>query len=233
MATGAVPDLALLPGLNNTHAVFDRLALPASIRVHLPDNPPLTSVDAIATELLASLPRRFWLAGFSFGGYVALAMLAAAPERVLGIAMICSAPFADSAGQAVKRNASIQTAREGRYIEMTDSQSANILHPDSLADAALLEARRRMVRDYGAERYIAHVQATQSRPDRMHLLDGKRPTLVVTSSHDNVVPPSLLRDYAARIPGAVFHQVEGAGHLLPMEQPAALSQLLSDWVQRA
>jgi len=96
----ACNDLVLVPGLNNTHAVFDGVvkALPAEVRAHAVNNPALDSVDAIAQALLPTLPNRFWLAGFSFGGYVALAILAAVPERVQGIAMLCTAPFADKAG---------------------------------------------------------------------------------------------------------------------------------------
>ena len=69
--------LVLLPGLNNTRAVFDGVlrALPARVQAMALDNPPLETVDAIAQALLPQLPGRFWLAGFSFGGYVALALL--------------------------------------------------------------------------------------------------------------------------------------------------------------
>lgn len=89
-------DLLLLPGLNNTGAVFDGVVahLPASLRVHCPDLPALDRVEALADAVLADAPERFWLGGFSFGGYVAMAVLERAPERVQGIALICSTPRA-------------------------------------------------------------------------------------------------------------------------------------------
>ena len=76
--------LVLIPGLNNTAAVFDRLQsclreVDPSIQPIALDNPALESVDAIAQAHLQRLPDRFWLAGFSFGGYVAMALLAIAP----------------------------------------------------------------------------------------------------------------------------------------------------------
>ena len=73
--------LVLVPGLNNTSAVFDGVvrALPPQVQARTVDNPPLETVEAIAQVLLQQLPERFWLAGFSFGGYVALALLEAAP----------------------------------------------------------------------------------------------------------------------------------------------------------
>lgn len=224
--------LVLVPGLNNTNSVFDGVvpALPAQVQALAVDNPPLDTVEAIAQALLQQLPERFWLAGFSFGGYVALALLEAAPERVQGIAMICTGPYADPAAARPKRLAALEAVAQGRYFELIEQQAATAFHPDSLGNAALMQARRAMVRDYGPERYAAHVRATMARPDRSHLLDGSKPTLVVSASHDKVIAPDTVTRYAAVIPKVQTHLVQGAGHLLPMEKPSALADLLAHWI---
>ena len=229
--TTSIP-LVLVPGLNNTHAVFDGLcaALPERIHAHALDNPALDTVEAIAAAHLAALPERFWLAGFSFGGYVALAMLALAPERVAGIALLCTAPFADSEAAAQKRLAALEAVKQGRYFEMIAAQAGNAFHPDSLGNAELMARRLAMVRAYGPDTYAAHVRATAARPDRLHLLDGLRPTLVMAGSHDRLFSPEFVARYAAGIPGVMVRVVEGAGHLAPMEQPAVVAGVLVDWV---
>jgi pimeloyl-ACP methyl ester carboxylesterase len=225
-------DLALVPGLNNTAAVFDGVvsALPAGVRPHTMDNPPLEKVEAIAQYWLDRLPARFWLAGFSFGGYVALAMLEAAPERIAGFALICSSPGADSAEAAQRRLTSLEAVAQGRYFELMDQSAPNAFHPDSLANAALMAARRQMVNNYGPQRYAAHVRATASRPDRRHLLDGRRPTLLIAASHDKLFTPAALGELAAAIPGARCVTIDGAGHLAPMERPQAVAAALAHWV---
>lgn len=227
------PALALLPGLNNTAAVFDRLRphLGREVQALALDNPPLESVEAIAQAHLAALPERFWLAGFSFGGYVAMALLEAAAQRVQGIALICSAPFADPPQAAARRQAGIDAALSGRHLQMVSEQAAQAFHPDSLNDPALMQERMDMVQAYGAERYVAHVRATMARPDRRHLLDGRRPTLVVGGSHDSLFGPAALAAWATEIPGAGHVTIDGAGHLVPMEQPAALAQALLVWMR--
>lgn len=95
-------DLVLLPGINNTRETWDGViaAMPATIRCHPQDCASLNGVEAIATDLLARCPPRFRLAGFSFGGYVALAMLELAPERIDGLALIATTSFADTPQQA-------------------------------------------------------------------------------------------------------------------------------------
>ena len=222
-------ELLLLPGLNNTAAVFDDVvaALPPAIRAHCPDLPALDTVEAIAQDVLENAPARFWLAGFSFGGYAAMAVLAQASERVLGIALICSSPQADTEAQSARRRESIAIAQGGGYERMATMSTAPF-HPDSLKKPEILARRRAIVRAYGAERYIAHSRACIARPDRTSLLDGARPTLLVTASGDTVVPAASVRSLADRL-GCAFAQVDGAGHLLPLEQPQALATLLADW----
>ena len=225
--------LVLLPGLNNTAAVFDEVAaaLPATIKAHCPDLPALTTVEALADAVLADAPARFWLGGFSFGGYVAMAVLAKAPERVLGIALICSSPKADTAAQAARRLDAIAAVEKGGYEE-TAASSTVPFHPDSLKRPELLARRREIVRAYGVERYIAHCYACIERPDRTALLDGQWPTLLVTASHDSVVPVAGVRSLADQVDGSEFAQIEGAGHLLPLEQPQALAAVLAEWISR-
>ena len=225
-------NLVLVPGLNNTSAVFDGVvaSLPAKVHAIALDNPPLETVEAIAAYHLARLPNRFWLAGFSFGGYVAMAMLDLAPERVQGIAMICTAPFADSTAAAQKRVAALEAVAQGYYFEMVAASVVNTFHPDSLLNTSLMTAREAMVRSYGPERYAAHVRATAARPDRSHLLDGSHPTLVLAGSHDKVFTPEALARYAEGIPGALHSVIFPAGHLAPMEQPHMMAEILGRWI---
>jgi len=230
--------LVLIPGLNNTAAVFDRLQsclreVAPSIQPIALDNPALESVDAIAQAHLQRLPDRFWLAGFSFGGYVAMALLAIAPERVQGVAMLCTAPCADPPEAAARRHAGIDAALAGRYFEMIDAQGAQAFHPDSLKDPQLMQERHAMVRAYGPDRFVAHVRATVARPDRTDLLDGGRPTLVVGGSNDTLFTPASLSAWADSIPGVQRVTIEGAGHLVPMERPRALAQTLHNWITAA
>ena len=56
------------------------------------------------------------------------------------------------------------------------------------------------------------------------------PTLCLAGSHDSTAPPEMMQRMAARIPGARFAQIEGAGHLANVECPEAFNQRVAAFV---
>lgn len=227
------PILALLPGLNNTSRVWDGVvsALDGVARCHAPELPALDTVEAVADALLEQLPARFWLAGFSFGGYVALAMLERAPARLAGLALVNSSPRADTEVQRAARARSILAAQQGGHARLVDAQAQLVFHPCSLSDAGLMAVRGAMVADYGSARFIAHLRACASRPDRSAVLQASAlPLLLIAAREDQVVPCALQRSVAESLPAARFVEIPAAGHMLPMEQPAAVARVLQAWI---
>src|SRR3546814_8172886 len=61
------------------------------------------STAAMAETVLAAMPPRFALAGLSMGGYVALEIMARAPERVTRLALLDTRFQTDSAEEAARR----------------------------------------------------------------------------------------------------------------------------------
>lgn len=228
------PVLVLVPGLNNTAAVWDlvRERLPASIEAVALENPPLADIDAIARAHLAALPASFFLCGFSFGGYVALAMCALAADRIRGLAMLATSAGADTDAQRAVRRASIERAQAGGYEAMLDAVVGRVYHPSRLDDAQLMAQRRAMVAAYGAERFVAHAQACIDRPDRSALYASLRmPLLVAGGDEDQVIPPAVQRGLAALNPAARFEGLPATGHMAPMERPHEVAGLLARWVE--
>jgi len=58
------------------------------------------------------------------------------------------------------------------------------------------------------------------------------PTLVATGNEDAWASPAQHAEMASGIPGATLAVIEGAGHMLPVEAPEALTRLLLDWLAR-
>lgn len=228
--------LVLLHGLNNSPAVFAsvRAALDPEWPIVAPTLPTVGNVDAIAAALLPALPDRFLLCGFSFGGYVAMALLAAAPERIAGLALVGSGPAADAPESRPAREAAIARAESGEYVQLATAGAAQALHPDNFGDQAIHATRAAMIAEYGAAAFVAHSRAAMDRPDRAALLtDFATPLLLAAGERDPLAPAERLTAIARSAPRAEVVIVPGAGHLLPLEQPAALAAALTTWRTRA
>jgi len=63
------------------------------------------------------------------------------------------------------------------------------------------------------------------------LAEVRVPTLVLVGSDDEITPPDTARAMAQLIPGAECHVVPAAGHLSPLEQPAATNRLVDAFLQ--
>ncbi|MFM9972877.1 MAG: alpha/beta fold hydrolase [Burkholderiales bacterium] len=217
--------LVLLHGLSTTPEVW--AAVQTGRETLAPELPVHESMDAIATALLDKLPPRFALAGFSLGGYVALAMLASAPQRIERLALISTSASADTPEASAYRERLIALAQSGRYEAIDAKMAPFLVHPQRAGDTAIIELRQRMAATYGSERYVAHQRASSARPDRHGLLETfTAPALVVVGREDRVTPLALSEQMARRLPAAELVVLEQCGHLSPVEAPEALGVAL-------
>jgi pimeloyl-ACP methyl ester carboxylesterase len=227
-----VAPLLLLPGLSSTPEIWDevRADLPVGIVCHALENAALEDIDAIADEILAGAPPRFALAGFSFGGYVSLAIAAKAMDRIERLALIATGANADSPEAAASRKRLIEIA-QADYESVDGRMAKFLLHPDRVEDAAIHAKRTRMSRDYGAARFIAQQRAAMARPARNAVLASIRvPTLIAVGREDKVTPLAQHEEMARRIPAAELVVFERCGHLAPLEAPHELAQALTKWM---
>ncbi len=65
------------------------------------------------------------------------------------------------------------------------------------------------------------------------LLKGVRtPTLLIWGSRDVVVPLSAAHKYKASLPNSRLEVIDGAGHLVELEEPARIAELIHDHIAR-
>ncbi|MBK3587648.1 3-oxoadipate enol-lactonase, partial [Streptomyces sp. MBT57] len=94
------------------------------------------------------------------------------------------------------------------------------------AQPAIVEWAVQMVRTTDPGCYIAACEALAAFDIRDHLGRIGVPTLVLVGAEDKVTGPAEARTLVAGIPDARLALVPGASHLAPVEQPAAVCDLL-------
>lgn len=193
------------------------------------------TMELLAGDVIALLDAlridRAVVMGVSMGAYVAFAMYAQAPERIRGLVLADTRAEADSPETAERRRRTVDGLRaQGTGIlrdRVLDLFSATMKRERP----ELVEEMWRLVEGMNPEGLAQETLGMALRPDRMELLPRIAvPTLVLCGEEDTVSPPDGMRDMAARIPGARFDLIPRAGHLTPLEHPAAFNQRVREFL---
>lgn len=231
-------NLLLLPGLLCDHAVWSPV-LPHVERAAtcaVADYADETSLVAMAGRVLAGAPPTFALAGHSMGGRVALEVARLAPQRVERLALLDTGFRARPTGaegdaERAGRLALLATAREHGMPAMARAWVQPMVHPDRLADAALIEAIVAMFARRTPRQFEGQIAALLARPDAAEVLRALAcPVLVLSGREDAWAPPRQHEEMATLVPGSRLAVLERCGHMAPMERPEEVGAALVAWL---
>ncbi len=232
------PVLILGPSLGTTWHMWDR-QIPELVqqwRVFRYDLPghggapahPAVSVADLADRLLATLDglgvERFGYAGCALGGAVGVQLALRHPERVASLALIAASPRFGTPDEFRQRGVVVRT--NGLDPIARTSPDRWFTAGFAAAQPAITEWAVQMVRTTDPGCYIAACEALAAFDVRSELGLIGVPTLVLAGSDDQVTGPAEARTLVAGIPDARLAVVPGASHLVPVEQPAAVTDLL-------
>jgi pimeloyl-ACP methyl ester carboxylesterase len=225
--------LVLLPGLAGDavmwRAQVDALAAmrPLVTDVHMRHG----TIPEMAAALLAESEGALVLCGASMGGMIAMEAARQVPGRVAGLALLGTTARPESDEMREVRENAIRLFEQGREREVIEPNVHFAFHPDHAKDAALSAAYLEFVLRAGSAQLIRQNRAVMARPDaRTHLPGLRCPVLVMHGADDQLVPLAHGEEIASLAPRARFVAVPRCGHMLTMEQPAAISAALARWL---
>ena len=190
------------------------------------------SLPEMAAALLAEHPGQHLLVSASMGGMVAMEMHRQAPERVLGLGLLGTTARPDTAELIALRTQACELFAAGCAEELLRANVLFAFHPTQARSPDMVARYLAMTMRAGAQQLIAQNRAVMARVDsRPHLPQVKCPVLVVCGEADQLTTPETAREMAALMPHAQLEMVPGAGHMLTMEQPQRVNDLLVKWVR--
>ncbi len=192
------------------------------------------SAEQLAARLLADLPPRFLLVGFSLGALVALEMQAQAASRIAGLALIAVNPLADAPHNAAGRIALLHQAAQSGMTAVLEQLWPRYVHASRLADSTLFHTLLNMATRSSVERLRQQTAIAIQRRDLRHTLASfAAPLLILNGDSDAICTPEHHRLLANAAPAARHITVEQCGHFLPLEQPHACASALQTWIERS
>lgn len=185
------------------------------------------AADVIETMTALAVERAV-IVGLSMGGYVALRLAEAAPERVKALVLCDTRAEPDANENKVKRAAAMDfVAKNGVEAFLTPFLE------DAVAAQHALPFLRGVAAKSKPEAVIAALAALAARPDAAPgLAKIKVPTCVIIGSQDKITPLPLSEVMRSRVPGAELHIIPDAGHFSNAENPAAFSERLLSFLTR-
>jgi pimeloyl-ACP methyl ester carboxylesterase len=226
---------AIVPDLRG-HGASALGTLPVGGFPLIPDAPVLTMAQLASDvrDLLdhLNLPTVAF-AGCSVGGYVLLEIWRQAPERVRGLAFVCSKPQPDAEANQPRRASTIAQARAGKSAQLFDgmaqtltSETARKNHPEIVT-----ELRSRM--NLTPEALTAVQAGLATRPDSLPTVATITvPILAIAGGEDPGVSPADMEAFRAAPGGCNFHLLPDAGHFAAYEQPRKIADLMSGWLRQ-
>ncbi len=227
------PPIVLLHGAGGDHLSWppEVRRLP-DCRVYTPDLPGHGRTEGAGRQSIEDYARsivnfidvvgfsRALFAGYSMGGAIALSLALDYPDRVAGISLISTGP----------RLPIPSSVLDNAVHPSTLPLAIKLLQEMSFGSQTLAGLKAMTFRRLAATRQTLLLNDLLA-CDRFNVTDRldaiRTPTLVVCGTDDKLTPVRFSKALASQIPGAALQTVDGAGHMLVLEQPRRLARLIS------
>jgi len=193
--------------------------------------PAYEDLGAIADEILADAPDRFAVAGHSMGGYLCFEVYRRAPERVTRMCLMSTTADPETPGAAERRRTSIADIERHGFLATIRGIIPRFVRRAERDGGPVFDAMLKQAYEVGKEAFCRHQLASLARSGYRDMLSAIRcPVLVVGGRDDVVTRASGQAKMAKAIPDAMFAVVEGAAHMMTMENPRQTNALLRKWL---
>jgi pimeloyl-ACP methyl ester carboxylesterase len=167
------------------------------------------SVDTWAARILDEVEGELVAVGASLGGYVGLAMARRAPDHVRALLLAGSRASADPPERLAAREEMIRVVTE----EGIEGWNRDFYPPGPS--------------DRSTDELVRGIEALRDRADATDVVRRYGgPIVVVVGDQDQVLPVDEAREIAESAPDGSIEIVEGAGHLVSLEEPERFNQIL-------
>lgn len=209
------PEIRRMPG----YRIYS-LDLPGHGKTRGPGRQFIEKYSADVTAFMDALGvSRAVIAGHGMGGAISLSLACNNPDRIAGAVMISSGPYLPIPATILEDAANISTFPQA--VKKLGNISIG-----SQTTAALRESIFRRLGEARQSLLLNDLVASQ----HFNMLDSLGsvdcPVLVVCGTEDKFTPIHLSEALSGKIRGAALQTMDGASHMVPLEQPRRLARIL-------
>lgn len=173
---------------------------------------------------------KVFLIGHSMGGYVALAFAENYPEKLTGLSLFHSAPFADNEDKKKLRLEAVHRINNGDKNEMCSVHSKSVFANSNLEFfSEEIKIGEAIAKKQSSEGIIASILTMMNRNDRANVLKNLNvPFLYIIGKHDNYIPMQIL-DKIEMPKKFKVEVLENSGHMGMIEEKEKSLKIINDF----
>ncbi|MCL1125754.1 alpha/beta fold hydrolase [Shewanella surugensis] len=224
----------LLPGTMCNAKLWDKLSTLLNAKYDLIHIPILSglSLDSITDSLddIFQEPK-VNLVGFSLGGYIAAYFSTKYPHRINKIFIISNTPCPLTTIEINERQETLKYINDYGYKGIT-RQKANTLLDKKSQNEELIDTIMRMDMELGEKALKSQLLWTTNRDDLFEALSKLSINMTFFyNTQDPFINTEWLHKFTHTYPHCTTYSNESNGHMLPLEEPLALSNHLINWLK--
>lgn len=192
-----------------------------------------TLADGLAALLdKLGITEKITYCGLSMGGYVGWEFWSRHGARLNRFIACDTRALPDSAEAAEGRKKLADKVRAEGAAPVVAAMLPKLFGPHAQSTiAADVEATKTVMSNTRPETLIASLMAMAARRDfSADLSKFQVRSLIVCGENDAIVPPKEMREMASAMLNARFAQIDGVGHMAPLEAPLAFDVLVNEFL---
>lgn len=187
------------------------------------------TIADMAINIANKLPKKFVIIGFSLGGYIARSLAEQFSDRTLALILIASSIRPDTLEQQQYKINAIKHYSKENFRGLSSISISKTLHPSNINKKELIKKIQDMSVTLG---YEAFVKQSLLKRDGIQGSTIKCCTLIIYGDHDQIRLPDETMELHQHIVGSDVSLVQNTGHMIPIEQPKLLAQIILIWLKK-
>ena len=192
------------------------------------DITPANSFDEINTIIFNKIEEPAIIVGFSLGGFSAMNFAIHHPNKVKKLIIIAANTNGLNTKEIELRKSTIAFLEKHKYKGISKARIQQFLHPENHQNEKITSIIKKMDEFLGKNVLIRQLKATSLRLDISDaLLKSVVPIIFISAENDPLIPIKNVKEFAKKIPKGKHITIKNCGHMIPLEKPNELSQILN------
>lgn len=170
------------------------------------------------------------IVAFSMGAYVALNFALSFPSQIQSMVLIGGSAMGLKEEEMRLRRNTLNYLKSNPYRGISSLRIKKFVAPENHGQKEIFETIRTMDRDLGQQTLENQLLSTLERPSLVEDLGKLRcPVLLVRGAQDQFVESTALKRMNEALSNVRMETLDQCGHMVPLEKPKALAQLLEEF----